>query len=102
MRVTGRINRLLANVRKHQNDRIRGELTPRELRQEEGQNIKTAQQECFPDEIQALEDNKPLPNKSTLLKIRPKLCGGLLRSNTRMRYLDDLADDTTFVFKSFY
>ena len=74
----GRINRLLANVRKHQNDRVRGELTPRELRKEAGQNIKTTQQECFPDEIQALEDNKP--NKSTLLKIAPKLFGGLLRS----------------------
>ena len=44
VRVTGWINRLLANVRKHQNDRVRGELTPRELRQAEEQIIKTAQQ----------------------------------------------------------
>ena len=52
VRVTGWINRFLANVRKHQSDRVRGELTP--SRQAEEQIIKTAQQECFPDEIQAL------------------------------------------------
>lgn len=97
VRATGWINRFLANVRKHQNDRVRGELTPRELRQAEEQIIKTAQQVCFPDEIQALKDNKPLPNKSTLLKITPKLYGGrLLRSNTRLRYSDDLPDETKF------
>ena len=43
VRVTGWINRFLAKVRKHQNDRVRGELTPRELRQTEEQFIKTAQ-----------------------------------------------------------
>ena len=32
VRMTGCINRFLANVRKHQNDGVRGELTPRELR----------------------------------------------------------------------
>ena len=96
VRVTGWINRFLANVRKHQNDRVCGELTPRELRQEEEQIIKTAQQECFPDEIQALKDNKPLSSKSTLLKITPKLSGGLLRSNTRLRYSDDFPDETKF------
>ena len=82
MRVTSWINRFLANVGKYQNDRACGKLTPRELRQAEEQIIKAAQRECFPHEIQALKDNKPLPNKSTLLKITPKLCGGLLRSNT--------------------
>ena len=96
VRVTDWINRFLANVRKHQNDRVCGELTPRELRQAEEQIIKTAQQECFPDEIQAFKDNKPLSNKSTLLKITPKLYGGLLRSNTRLRYSDDLPDETKF------
>ena len=57
MRVTGWINRFLANARKHQNDQVCGELTPREHRQAEEQ-IKTAQPECFPDKIQALKDNK--------------------------------------------
>ena len=96
--VTGWINQFLhflANVRKHQNDRVRGELTPRELRQAKEQIIKTTQQQCFPDEIQALKDNKPLP-KSTLLKITPKLYGGLVRSNARLRYSDDLPEETKF------
>ena len=99
VRVTGWINRFLqflANVRKHQNGRVRGELTPRELRQAEAQIIKTTQQQCFPDEIQALKDNKPLTKKSTLLKITPKLYGGLVRSNTRLRYSDDLPEETKF------
>ena len=80
VRVTGWINRFLANVKKPQSDRESGELNPRELKQAEEQIIKTAQQECFPDEIRALEDNKPLHCKGTLLTITPKLYGGFLRS----------------------
>ena len=60
VQVTGWINRFLANVKKPQSDRESGELNPRELKQAEEQIIKTAQQECFPDEIRAVEDNKPL------------------------------------------
>ena len=96
VRVTGWINRFLANITRPQSDRESGELNPRELKQAEEQIIKTAQQECFPDEIRALEDDKPLPSKSTLLKITPKLYGRLLRSNTRLRYSDDLPEETKF------
>ena len=96
VRVTGWINRFLANITRPQSDRESGELNPRELKKAEEQIIKTAQQECFPDEIRALEDDKPLPSKSTLLKITPKLYGGLLRSNTRLRYSDDLPEETKF------
>ena len=71
-------------------------MNPRELKQAEEQIIKTAQQECFPDEIRALEDDKPLPSKSTLLKITPELYGGLLRSNTRLRCSADLPEETKF------
>ena len=49
MLVSGWINPFLANVRKHQSDRVRGELTLRELRQAKEQIIKTTQQKCFPD-----------------------------------------------------
>ena len=55
-----------------------------------------AQQECFPDQIRALEDNKPLHSKSTLLTITPKLYGGLLRLNTQLRYSDDLPEEAKF------
>ena len=96
VRVNGWINRFLANVRKPQNDREIGELNPSELKQAEEQIIKTAQRDCFQDEIRALEDNKPLPRKSTLLKITPKLYGGLLRSNTRLRYSNDLPEEIKF------
>ena len=69
VRVTDWINRFLANITKPQSDRESGELNPRELKQAEEQTIKRAQQECFPDEIRALEDDKPLPSKRTSLKI---------------------------------
>ena len=90
--MTGWINPFLANVRKHQSDRVRGELTLRELRQAKEQIIKTA----FLTKIQALKDKKPLPNNSTLLKITTKLYGGLLRSNMRLRYSNDLSEKTKF------
>ena len=51
VQVTGWINRFLANITRPQSDRESGELNPRELKQAEEQIIKTAQQECFPDEI---------------------------------------------------
>ena len=95
VRVTGWINRFSANVRKHQNDRVHGKLTLRELRQAEEQIIKTAHQECFPDEIQALKNNKPLPNKSTLLKITPKLYGRLL-DQTRDCDIQMICQETNF------
>ena len=63
VQVIGWVNRFLTNVRKHQNDRVRGELTPRELRQAEEQIIKMAQQECFPDEIQALKTTSLFPTR---------------------------------------
>ena len=63
------VKSILAKFRKYQNDRVRGEFTSRELRQAEEQINKTAQQECFPDELQAIKENKPLSNKSTLLNI---------------------------------
>ena len=86
---------IFSEFRAHQNDRVRDELTPRELGQAEEQIIKTAQQDCSPDEIQTLKDNKPLPNNSTLL-MTSKLYGELLRSNARLRYSDDLPEETKF------
>lgn len=94
--LTGWINRFLANITNPQRDRESGELNPRKLKQTEEQIIKTAQQKVIPDEVKAHEDDKPLPSKSTLLKITPKLYGGLLQSNTRLRYSDYLSEETKF------
>lgn len=63
VRVTGWINLFLANVRKHQNDRVRGELTPRELSQVEEQIITTAQQECFLTKYRHLKTTSLFPTR---------------------------------------
>ena len=58
--------------------------------------IREAQNEAYSEEIEALAKNKPLPRKSTLLPCTPILISRILRSNTRLRYSDDLPDDVKF------
>ena len=94
LRLSGWINRFLANVRKHQNDRVRGELTPREA---EEQIIMKAEQECFPARKTGTQRQQASSQRECFTnKITPKLYGGLLRSNTRLRYSNELPDETKF------
>jgi hypothetical protein len=52
--------------------------------------ILKAQYESYPDEIEALKQNRNLPKKSSILTLTPILMDGLLRSNTRLRYAEHL------------
>ena len=79
-------------LRKEPEKRVRGELTAEELHQTEEKFIQEAQYESYPDEIDALERNKCLLKKSSILTFTPKLTDGLLRSNTRLSYAENLPD----------
>lgn len=73
---------------------LSGELTQLELILAKEQFIKTVKLECFPQEIRTLEDKRRLSSNSGSLKIAPKIDGGLVRSNTRLCYPDDLPEET--------
>lgn len=96
VRVRSWVMRFIKNCRVPEEQRIKGELTTKELSDTELDIIKEAQREVFNEEIIALTARKELSKRSHLLPPTPMLAGGLLRSNTRLRRSDDLAADTKF------
>jgi hypothetical protein len=59
------------------------ELSVEELRDGEEEIILQAQKEAFREEYEALAKGKPISNKSTLLKLNPKLDKqGIIRSDS--------------------
>ena len=72
------------------------ELTPVELKQVEQQIIREAQMEACPEEIEALKAGKVLPKRSSILNLTPMWKDGLLRSNTTLRYSNDLTDNVKY------
>ena len=90
------VQRFVENTRKMKEDRIEGELTTLELINTKVAIIRTTQQEAFPEEMKALRLGKPLLVKSPLIHRTPNLTEGVLRSNTRLRYSNDLSKETKF------
>ena len=66
------------------------------MKRAEEQIIKDAQYDAFNEEIKALVGGKELPKKSSILTFTPMVTDGILRSNTRPRYSDDLREETKY------
>ena len=96
VRVRSWVNRFIANCRTPSEQRTVGELTSNELKRTEDQIVGEAQINEFTEEINALVDGQALPKKSSILTFTPMLTGSILRSNTRLRYSDDLPDETKY------
>ncbi|CAB4028547.1 Hypothetical predicted protein, partial [Paramuricea clavata] len=90
IRVRSWVHRFINNCRRSREESTHGELTPDEVRSTEEIIIQKAQHESYPDEIEALKQNRNLPKKSSILTFTPILMDGLLRSNTRLRYAEHL------------
>ena len=96
VRIRSWVHRFIENSRKLKEERQYGELSAVELQQTEKRIIREAQDEAFPDEINALMAKRQLPKKSSILPLTPMLKNGILRSNSRLRYSDDLPEETKF------
>ena len=72
-RVVAWVLRFVANCRSHRQERRKGSLSPEELQNAEIRIIRDAQQEEFSEEYRALHENKPIPKKSCLIKLTPKI-----------------------------
>ena len=96
VRVKSWVQRFINNSQRPQNQRELGELTAAELQTTEEKIIKEAQRNAFEAEIRALENNQPLPRRSSLLPLTPVMIEGTLRSNTRLRYSTDLPAEVKF------
>jgi hypothetical protein len=71
-------------------------LTANELQGVEEIIIREAQMEVYCQEITALKERKSLPKRSSILNLTPIWKDGLLRSNTRLRYTEDLSEDIKY------
>jgi hypothetical protein len=83
VRVRSWVPRFINNCRKSREERTHGELTADEVRSTEEKIIQKAQYESYPDEIEALKQNRNLPKKSSILTLTPILMDGLLSSDGR-------------------
>ncbi|CAB3991157.1 Hypothetical predicted protein [Paramuricea clavata] len=96
VRVRAWVHRFIANCRKLKKDRVSGELTANELQGVEEIIIREAQMEVYCQEITALKEKKSLPKRSSILNLTPIWKDGLLRSNTRLRYSEDLSEEIKY------
>ena len=85
-RVIAWMLRFINNSRSVVRDRVATPLTAYEITQAEVIALRYAQAESFPQDLQALQDKKPLPQRSQLHALCPKLGDdGLLRVGGRLR-----------------
>ena len=96
-RVVAWVLRFVANCRSHRQERRKGSLSPEELQNAEIRIIRDAQQEEFSEEYRALQENKPIPKKSCLIKRTPKIDeDGLIRCDGRLQFAEFLPYDMQF------
>ena len=97
VRVRARVVRVVNNMNPA-NERIVGtELLPQEIIDAEEDVIRQAQLEAFPDEYKALKNNKPIPQKSPLIKLSPRIDeSGVMRLEGRLMYAEYLPYDVKF------
>ncbi|CAB3990844.1 Hypothetical predicted protein, partial [Paramuricea clavata] len=96
VRVRAWVHRFIANCRKLKKERVSGELTANELQGVEEIIIREAQMEVYCQEITALKEKKSLPKRSSILNLTPIWKDCLLRSNTRLRYSEDLSEEIKY------
>jgi len=90
-RVVAWVLRFVANCRSYSQERRKGSLSPEELQNADIRIICDAQQEEFSEEHCALQENKPIPKKSCLIKLTPKVGeDGLIRCDGRLQFAEFL------------
>ena len=95
IRIHARVIRVLNNMRNKQTrQQNQSELTPDEIRDAEDVVIRQAQKEAFPAEYEALSKGKPIPTKSKIVKLTPKIDQqGVIRCDGRLSYAECLPFD---------
>ncbi|XP_067036333.1 uncharacterized protein [Acropora muricata] len=96
VRLRSWVSRFIDNCRKSIEQRATGEITREELKRTEEKVISEAQNDAFSEDIKALASGKKLPRKSSILPSTPMVIDDLLRSDTRLRYSNDLPDETKY------
>ena len=97
VRIHARVRRVVYNMRSKDNRRVGRELLPEEIKEAEEEIVRLAQRQAFRDEYLALSSRKPIPSKSQLTKLCPKLDEeGCIRSDGRLRFAEFLPYDTRY------
>ncbi|XP_014675862.1 PREDICTED: uncharacterized protein LOC106815850 [Priapulus caudatus] len=93
-RQTALVLRFIENCRLPKELRRTGPLSPEEISDAEARILRDAQREGFPEESGALAANRPLPTRSSILGLSPKLGDdGIMRMDGRLKYAEFLPYD---------
>ena len=96
-RKSARVRRMVYNMRSKDNRKTGRELLPEEIKEVEEEIVRLAQREAFRDEYLALSAGEPIPSKSQLTKLCPKLDEeGYIRSDGRLRFAEFLPYDARY------
>lgn len=95
IRIYARVNRVLTNMRdKQKRQQSRIELMPDEIRDAEDVVIRQAEKEAFSAEYEALSKGRPIPKKSQIAKLSPRIDQqGGIRCDSRLYYAEYLHFD---------
>ena len=95
--IHARVRRALHNMSKRGSRQTSKALLPCEIREAEAEVVRSCQREAFPGEYKALVTGKPIPTKSSLMKLNPVLDEeGCIRSNGRLQFAEYLPYDVRF------
>ena len=95
-RVVAWVLRFVANCRSHRQERRKGSLSPEKLQNAEFDLSVMLSKKNSP-EYRALQENKPVPKKSCLIKQTPKIDeDGLIRCDGRLQFAEFLPYDVRF------
>lgn len=97
VRIHARVIRVLFNMQCKEKRIVGKELLPEEIVDAEEDIIRQAQYEAFKEEYEALAKKKPVPAKSPLAKLSPRLDdNGIIRLEGRLMFADLLPYDVKF------
>ena len=82
------------NICRREADRQIGELEPQKLKKTERIIICLAQEECFPDELKSVRNDRGIPSRSSVKSVNPILdTEGLLHVNGRLKFTENISED---------
>ena len=95
VQVHATVRRVLLNLHSRDDRKTGIELSPEEIKDAEEEIVRLAQREAFRDGYAALSLGKPIPQKSQLIKLNPRIDeDGVIRCDGRLNFAEFLPYDT--------
>ena len=91
VRVHAGVRRVLLNLHSRDDRKTGIKLSPEEIKDAEEEIVRLAQRKAFRDEYAALSLGKPIPQKSQLMKLNPRIdVDGVIRCDVHLKFAEFL------------